>query len=339
MQNFPHVVKNIKKSMQYDDAAAAMGRWSPAVFAFDDQDSWRRWRSAKLGRLEPMIGIAPTPIADSRAVSDDERRSLLAQIAATNMALYEWRDTPPDEDALDAWLLAFTQSFGLRALEDHRSANRNGVVRIEVAQGGGRAGYIPYTNRRIAWHTDGYYNYHGPSRCVRAMILHCAEAAEQGGENRLLDHELAYLRLRDADPRDLQLLMHPEAMTIPEAVDEAGRVRAVNVGPVFFLDDSGALAMRYTARKRYVEWRDEATRAAAEHLLALIEAEPLARAVKLAPGQGVLCNNVLHDRTAFECGEHCRRLLCRVRFHNRIDPDKEEKKWRGSANSSLPIPK
>jgi hypothetical protein len=338
MQNFPHAEKNINKSMQYVDGGGAEGRWSPALFALGDENSWRSWRDAKLRRLEAEIGTSPTPIADSSALSDDERRSLLAQIAATNMALYEWRLTPPNDDALDVWLLAFTKSFGLRALEDHRSANRNGVVRIEVVQGGGRAGYIPYTNRRIAWHTDGYYNYHGPSRCVRAMILHCAEAAEQGGENRLLDHELAYLRLRDADPRALRRLMHPEAMIIPEAVDDAGGIRPVNVGPVFFLDDSGALAMRYTARKRYVEWRDEATREAAEHLHALIDAEPLARSVKLAPGQGVLCNNVLHDRTAFEDGGQCQRLLCRVRFHNRIDSHKEEK-WRGSANLSSPIPK
>lgn len=338
MQNFHSTDKNNIKSICYAVNAGAAHGWGPAVFSLDDADSWRRWRRAKLDRLEAAIGVSPTPIADSRSVSEDERRSLLAQIAATNMALYEWRRAPPDEDALDEMLLAFTRSFGLRALEDHRSANRNGVVRIEVAQGGGRAGYIPYTNRRIAWHTDGYYNYHGPSHCVRAMILHCAEAAEQGGENRLLDHELAYLRLRDADPGGLRLLTHPEAMTIPEAVDDSGRVRAANAGPVFFLDDSGALAMRYTARKKYVEWRDEATRAAAEHLLALIDAEPLARAVKLTPGQGVLCNNVLHDRAAFQDDGQCRRLLCRVRFHNRIDSPQEEK-WRGSANSSSPTPK
>jgi hypothetical protein len=298
--------------------------WSAAVFALDDQDSWLRWRQAKLDRLDREGAVAPTPIADPKAVSDSERRALMAQIAATNMALYEWRKAPPCDDALDGWLLAFTRSFGLRALEDHPSANQNGVVRIEIAEGGGRAGYIPYTDRRIAWHTDGYYNFHGPSHYVGAMILHCGAAAEQGGGNRLLDHEIAYLRLRDADEGALRLLMHPEAMSIPEATDECGRFRATNVGPVFFLDDSGALAMRYTARKKYVAWRDEATRAAAELLLALIEAEPLARRVKLAPGQGVLCNNVLHDRAAFENGAN-RRLLCRVRFHNRIEALQEEK--------------
>ncbi len=265
------------------------------------------------------MAVAPTPIADPRAVSDSERAALLEQVAATNFALYQWRAAPPDDDALDEWLLTFTGNFGLRAREDHRSANGNGVVRIQVAHDGGRVGYIPYTTLRIAWHTDGYYNYHGPDNCVRGMILHCAAAASEGGENRLLDHELAYLRLRDADEAALCLLMHPQAMTIPEATDDSGRFRAANAGPVFFLDDAGALVMRYTARKRNVVWRDAETRAAAEKLLALIEAEPLARRLTLAPGQGLLCNNVLHDRSAFEDHGDSRRSLCRIRFNNRIN--------------------
>ena len=32
------------------------------------------------------------------------------------------------------------------------------------------------------------------------MILHCVRPARQGGDNRLLDHEMAYIALRDADP-------------------------------------------------------------------------------------------------------------------------------------------
>ena len=47
------------------------------------------------------------------------------------------------------------------------------------------------------------------------MLLHCTAAAETGGENGLLDHEIAYIRLRDKDPDHIEALMHPEAMTIP----------------------------------------------------------------------------------------------------------------------------
>ncbi len=299
--------------------AAPRGGGPGRIFTLDDAEAYRLWRREKLARLECARKAMPTPIANPLALTKVERQALSAQIADANMALYSWSVTPPSDSERDEWLLAFTSSFGLRAVEDHRSANRNGVVRIEIAQGGGRRGYIPYTDKAISWHTDGYYNYHGPSRCVRAMILHCARAAGDGGENRLLDHELAYLRLRDEDREATRLLLHPRAMTIPEATDDSGRFRAENVGPVFFVDDAGALAMRYTARKKFVEWRDSATRAAAEKLFGLIESDPMIRRIKLAAGQGVLCNNVLHDRTGFVDDQLSARLLCRIRFHNTID--------------------
>ncbi len=90
------------------------------------------------------------------------------------------------------------------------------------------------------------------------MILHCVSNAATGGENRLLDHEIAYLQLRDADPAFVAALMQPDAMTIPARTDDAGVVRAAETGPVFSVDpDGGALHMRYTARTRSIEWKDD----------------------------------------------------------------------------------
>ena len=60
------------------------------------------------------------------------------------------------------------------------------------------------TSRAIRWHTDGYYN--PPERQIRAMILHCVRTAASGGENRVFDHELAYLALRDAERQVHQIL-------------------------------------------------------------------------------------------------------------------------------------
>jgi alpha-ketoglutarate-dependent taurine dioxygenase len=291
--------------------------WRPEFLRAPEGAAWEVWRAAKLEAAARFLDCAPVRIADPRAVSQAERTELLAQMQLANAALYQWDRSPDGPGALDRALLEFCRNFGLRAVEDHRSANGDGVVRIEISRGA-QGFYIPYTDRPIAWHTDGYYNFHGPERCILAMILHCVAAAQDGGENRLVDHELAFLRLAESDRAALALLLHPEAMTIPEATDEAGRCRAENRGPVFFLAPSGALAMRYTARKKNVEWRDAATRAAAAALLALIEAEPLARCEKLRAGQGVLCNNVLHDRAGFANGAAARQLR-RIRFHNRID--------------------
>ena len=186
-----------------------------------------------------------------------------------------------------------------------------------------RLGYIPYTDKPINWHTDGYYNYHGPGQAIRAMLLHCLRPADEGGVNRLLDPEIAYIRLRDSDPGFIEALMHPAAMTIPVSVEANGRVRPENRGPVFDVDSrSGALGMRFTARKRNVVWRDDpATRRAVDRLVAVLRDDPLILETRMEAGQGLICNNVLHDRTAFAPSSDAGRgrLLYRVRYDDRID--------------------
>ena len=131
------------------------------------------------------------------------------------------------------------------------------------------------------------------------MLLHCARRAREGGENRLLDPEIAYIRLRDEDPALIASLTQPDAMAIPENVEPDGKVRPLNVGPVFYVA-SGRLGMRYTARKRNVIWREDAvTRRAAARLLEILDSDPLVLKGRLEPGQGLICNNALHDRAAF----------------------------------------
>ena len=219
--------------------------------------AYQAWREAKLEAYPRRKEDFLVEVGDLGAPTCAERESIRRLARIANMAVYATRSNLADERATRSDLIAFGRAFGLAAIEDHRSAEADGVVRIEVVDQGGRLGYIPYTDRAINWHTDGYYNYHGPERAVRAMLLHCMRPAGQGGVNRLLDPEIAYIRLRDSDPGLIEALTHPEAMTIPESVEANGRVRPVNVGPVFFTDARGVLGMRFTARKRNVVWRDD----------------------------------------------------------------------------------
>ena len=65
--------------------------------------------------------------------------------------------------------------------------------------------------------------------------------------------------------------MQPDAMLIPERVDEKDGVRAAQGGPVFSLDSDGHLHMRYTARTRSIAWKqDAATQAAVAALDCLL---------------------------------------------------------------------
>jgi alpha-ketoglutarate-dependent taurine dioxygenase len=206
--------------------------------------------------------------------------------------------------------------LGLERLQANPFADEDGISSLEAAPEKAARGYIPYSNRRLLWHTDGYYN--PPAQRIRAFILHCVRPAAAGGENRVLDHEIAYLLLRDADPEHVRALSAPDAMTIPANTDE-GMPRPAQSGPVFS-EDGGALHMRYTARTRSIEWRaDAATRAAVERLNAILEAaSPYVFTLRLAPGQGLVCNNVLHDRSAFTDAPGAKRLVYRARYCDRV---------------------
>ncbi|MEO8332590.1 MAG: TauD/TfdA family dioxygenase, partial [Gallionella sp.] len=210
--------------------------------------------------------------------------------------------------------------FGLNSLDANWLADEDGITRVTVStEAGQRQAYIPYTDRAIKWHTDGYYN--PPERQIQAMILHCVQSAGQGGENRLMDHEIAYLMLRDANADFIRALSAPDAMTIPERTDEQGVARATQTGPVFSVDPtSGALHMRYTARTRSIVWKqDETTQAAVAALESLLASDlPHIHRTRLEPGMGLLCNNVLHDRAAFSDSPGQARLLYRARYYERI---------------------
>jgi hypothetical protein len=82
------------------------------------------------------------------------------------------------------------------------------------------------------------------------------------------------------------------------------------------------MQMRYTARTRSISWRDDPlTREAVAFLQSTLEKpDPLTISLRFEEGQGVLCNNVLHDRTGFdaEAQAFSPRTVYRVRFHNRV---------------------
>ncbi|HSW24265.1 MAG TPA: TauD/TfdA family dioxygenase, partial [Burkholderiaceae bacterium] len=182
-----------------------------------------------------------------------------------------------------------------------------------------RGGFIPYTDRPIKWHTDGYY--HPQQRLIRAMVLHCVRPARSGGVNALLDHELAYIALRDASPRWLRALMANDAMTIPGRDDDAGVARAAQSGPVFSVDPHDrTLHMRYTSRTRSIEWKaDAVTHEAVAFLERFVNDDnPFVLRVRLEAGMGIVANNVLHDRSGFTDDAASPRLLYRARYLDRI---------------------
>lgn len=285
-------------------------------FDLNDEVAYQRWRAQKLERAPASLADLIIEVSDPRHLTANEHAALLEICQRANMVIYAARQHAADKDIARQ----VGKQFGLENLDANWLAGEDGISEIKVSDSSeqSRQAYIPYTNRPIKWHTDGYYN--APERRIRSMLLHCVDSASEGGENRLMDHELAYIQLRDENPDFVRALCEPDAMTIPERADEDGIARAAQSGPVFSVDEDGKLHMRYTARTRSIAWKQDAvTLAAVAFLEQLLAAEsPYIYTARLESGMGLLCNNVLHDRTGFVDNPASPRLLYRARYHERI---------------------
>ena len=286
------------------------------IAVLDNESPYLRWRERKLARYPRRAEDLVVEVRDPRNLSDSEAAQIRRVCAAANMAVY----ASPLADLADKDIpRRLGERLGLARLQANPLADEDGISSLEVAAAKSGRGYIPYSNRRLLWHTDGYYN--PPESRIRAFILHCVRPAAAGGENRLLDPEIAYLLLRDADPRYAAALSAPDAMTIPANEEDPAAQRGAQAGPVFSFED-GALHMRYTARTRSIEWRpDEVTQAAVRHLRQILDSDsPYVFRLRLQGGQGLVCNNVLHDRSEFTDAPGAGRLVYRARYADRIGP-------------------
>ncbi len=283
-------------------------------FALDDPDSYRAWRRTKLARVPQPPWIE---IADPERLAPADRDAIAAQCAAHNFALFRFPEPPTDPETA---LRRLGAHFGLSDLDANLCAEDTGLTEITVKDTGTDNRYIPYTDRPIGWHTDGYYN--PLHQQIHGMLLYCHRPAMEGGVNGVLDHEIAYIRLRDQNPEWIRALMAPDAFTIPPNVEGGVEIRPATVGPVFSVAPDGHLHMRYSARQRNVEWKDDPlTREAAEALLALFDSDdPFVLELHLQAGEGLISNNVLHRRSGFtDAPDPARkRVYYRARYHDRV---------------------
>ncbi|HEY9079777.1 TauD/TfdA family dioxygenase [Magnetovibrio sp.] len=302
-------------------------------FSLKNSVEYARWRDAKLAGMPTRADELVVELKDTANPTEAEREAIRDRIRRTGMAIYVGPARDGVEDSKDQ-VRALGRHFGLEHIDHNPYADEDAITPLHVAAGNerleaGRKMYIPYTSRPINWHTDGYYN--TPARRIRGMVLHCVrQAGMRGGENALFDPEMAYLLMRERDPDMVAAFCAADAMTIPgnDMDDEVSRGDVT--GPVFSLNKAdGTLYMRYTARKRNIDWApDAATQKAVAFMEEILSdggpGEPYIYRHRMAPGQGLICNNVLHTRTAFEDGEgeagdeSGHRMMLRARYLERV---------------------
>lgn len=285
-------------------------------FLLNNEETYKYWRDEKLASYPQSIEDLLVEIKDPRSLSKNEYKALLDLIQRANMAIYIGNtDTDPSPEIP----MAIANRFGLGQINKNWLADDNGLTSLTVVNNGVRKNYIPYTNRQIHWHTDGYYN--APDKQIHALNLHVVQKAASGGENQLMDHEIAYIVLREKNPDYIKALMGDDVMLVPAGTKAGGGVRPDRSGPVFSVTNQGNLHMRYTARKRNIEWSQAPL---VQEAITFLEKtlnnknNPYVFKGLLEPGMGLISNNVLHDRAAFTDSSENKRHYYRARYFDRI---------------------
>lgn len=286
-------------------------------FDLENQSAYQRWREWKLEHAPVKLGDLVVEINDPRRLTPAQHQAILERCRKANMAVYVSKLGDQEGTDIPRGLGA---QFGLTHLDHNKGAEADAVTALTVQDDALHGNYIPYSNKQIHWHTDGYYNRLDLQN--HALLLHCVRPAMQGGENALMDHEMAYILMRDANPEWIGALMAEDAVMFPKNVVNDIEVRPDRIGPVWVQMADGHLHMRYTMRKRNVVWKDDPlVREAVAWLEDLLNGDcPFIYRGTLQSGWGLVSNNVLHDRSGFTDwpdGQR-NRLLYRARYYDRI---------------------
>jgi len=288
-------------------------------FLLKNEGEYRAWRARKLALRDRLPADRVFELDADGGIPQASIEALRLQVSAHNFAIFE---SPRDLDKTD--FLALNRQFGLQRLDGNTGTDDHGVTSLRVVEDSDcLARYVPYTNRALSWHTDGYYN--PPRRRINAFALYCVNQAGRGGGNNLFDHELMYILVRDRAPGLLSALMAEDMMRIPANIQDNHIVRAEETGPVFALQADGcSLQMRYTSRPRNIVWKTDRRSAQALNLVREILVDGGASIdIRLQPRQGIVCNNILHGRQAFHNSDFDpARLVYRARYYDRIDFDR-----------------
>ena len=206
-------------------------------------------------------------------------------------------------------LLRFVELVGMKTY-DCNNIESNEISTITPLQNN-RVNYIPYTDKPLNWHTDGYYD----KKSIFSWLLHCVNPATQGGENYLLDHELA-LREYVLRNDDINHLMTEDALTIPESKDTSRSEISTYI--FSFKNQYERLHMRFSMRKDNIGTSPKASSAVTK-LREIIENDcaKYSLTYKLQKNEGIITNNILHGRKAFK-DDKVKRKLLRIRSYERL---------------------
>ena len=264
-----------------------------------------RWAEEKERNIPHNIDGIIVNIHDINNVKISEIAKIKETINKCNSCIYSSKIALKSNTNL----LKFVESIGMKTY-DRNNIESNEISTITPLENN-KINYIPYTDKSLNWHTDGYYD----KKSIFSWLLHCVHPATHGGENYLLDHELA---LREYVLRydDINNLMSEDALTIPESKDTS---RSEISTYIFSIKNQyKKLHMRFSMRKDNIGTSPKAGDAVTK-LKEIIENDcaKYSLTYKLQKNEGIITNNILHGRKAFK-DDKVKRKLLRIRSYERL---------------------
>ena len=281
-------------------------------FILENHTEYKEWRDLKL--LNYPVQKNKLIFKFDKNIVDEKVLNLFkSTINDYNFVIYEF-----ESEVLDAELLNFCSALGLTNSVSNLFSDEDNISNItnqEEEKQTSKGEYIPYTNKQLNWHTDGYY--YPINSAIKSFLLHCVYPAKEGGENLLIDHEIIYIHIRDHNPDFIDVLMQNNIMEIP---NNKNLKESKNIsGPVFYVDEKKFLNMRFTSRQKNIIWKkNDIIKKIKKFMYEFInEDEKYLFKLQLKKNQGYIANNVLHKRENYIDGDK-KRLLKRLRFSNRL---------------------
>ena len=275
------------------------------MFLSSKSSEFLKWAAQKENNIPKNINEISVEIKDINRATKNEISKIKSTLDKFNSCLYRSnRDLESNSCLLD-----FAKAVGMKTF-DCNNIEANEISTISSIKNE-KIQYIPYTNKALNWHTDGYYD----KKPLFSWLLHCINPADDGGENYLLDHELA-MREYVLSYDDIEVLMNKRAITIPES---QGSNRSELSTYIFSFDnDYEKLHMRFSMRKENIKMSDN-TFTAMSKLTDVIEnnCSKYSITYKLSKNEGILSNNILHGRNSFKDDKVQRKLL-RIRSYERL---------------------
>ena len=270
------------------------------------------WRDEKLKNFQSLDNCL-VELKNTQELSLIEKNKIKELCKTNNFALIQ----TPKALKYDSMVLDFNTQLGLIQNDKHLFISSNDLAHITPVKNKQQGEFIPYTNKKINWHTDGYYN--DLEHRVRSFTLFCAKPAKSGGVNNWLDIEMLYILFREKDEKLIKLLSLIDSMTIPAHTRDNKVLRVESKDAIFLTDNkTNSLYMRYTQRKKNIYFHNEVLEAVNLLDTILEGGSDYHHQHKMLEGQGIINNNVIHTRSSFVSYDKEPRVMLRGRYFVRV---------------------